>query len=1035
MKYLRLTGSMLLAAILLASALLTAGAGSSVSAASAAAAVLPAEMTADIEHEIKRFMDQGQIPGMSVVIVRGEDVVYSKGFGFADQEAGRPVTDSTFFELGSTSKAYTALGVLKLSDAGLIKLDEPVQTYLPWLELTYEGEKQAVTLRQFLHHTSGIPFKTIDDIPALSGDDALEKTVRTLAGIELEHEPGSRHLYATINYDVLALVIEKVTGQSFEQYMYSEILQPLGLNNTYLFRQDVPEGGMATGYKLQFFGESAYDAPVYRGNTAAGYVISNAGDMAKWLKIQLGTAELTKQQLKLVNRSHMPNRSIQPNADGSSYAMGWSVYQDGGGELSHDGSNPNFSSYVGIRPGEKVGVAVMANINSTYTIAAGQSILNVMIGKAPVERASDMFKDLDRTSAAVILIALPLALLTLGFFIRSIAEVFSGRRRWKNRGWTGVAAIAASLLLLGLFGYCLYLVPDVLFSELSWDFVRVWAPDSLYYAILSIGASAVLFFLYSLFTYFMAKPNDKAIFNLAILSIFSGLGNAFIIFTINVALGSNEREFQSNLFIFFTLGILVYIVGQRIIRTNLVSITNDIVYNKRMELIGRILKSPFYKFEEIEGGKIHAGLNNDTETISDFANTFITGVTSLITLICCFVYLGIINWMGLLAALGIIALCVGLYIVVGMSANKLWGETRDIQNVFFRYINDLVQGFKELSMDRRRRREFHADIQESCETYRDKRKQAEFKIAGAFVVGELLFTLVVGSIAFLFPLMFRSIEMDAVRSYVFIFLYMMGPIHSILNAVPNVIQMRISWNRINDLIKEVSAVETVETEAGRDAHAGPVHIELRNLCYKYGGENGESFSVGPINYEFRSNEVVFITGGNGSGKSTVAKLITGLYVPTSGEILLNGSKVTAAELGSCFSTIFSDFYLFEKLYGVDVQAKQQDIERYLKLLKIDGKVAVQDGKFSTIKLSTGQRKRLALLLSYLEDKPVCLFDEWAADQDPEFRRFFYESLLPELKQRGKCIIAITHDDRYFELADKMMKMEFGMVMQLEAAAV
>jgi cyclic peptide transporter len=197
--------------------------------------------------------------------------------------------------------------------------------------------------------------------------------------------------------------------------------------------------------------------------------------------------------------------------------------------------------------------------------------------------------------------------------------------------------------------------------------------------------------------------------------------------------------------------------------------------------------------------------------------------------------------------------------------------------------------------------------------------------------------------------------------------------------------------------------------------------------YEYRSESGESFVLGPINYEFRAGEIIFITGGNGSGKSTLAKIITGLYSPHKGVVSVNGLLVGSDSLGSLFSAIFADFYLFEKLYGIDQEHPPALIGQYLNQLRIQDKVKVSEGRFSTTKLSTGQRKRLALLLSYLEDKPICLFDEWAADQDPEFRRFFYEVLLPELRELGKCVIAITHDDQYFHLCDKLIEMKMGKI--------
>jgi len=174
-------------------------------------------------------------------------------------------------------------------------------------------------------------------------------------------------------------------------------------------------------------------------------------------------------------------------------------------------------------------------------------------------------------------------------------------------------------------------------------------------------------------------------------------------------------------------------------------------------------------------------------------------------------------------------------------------------------------------------------------------------------------------------------------------------------------------------------------------------------------------------------EVIFITGGNGSGKSTLGKIITGLYLPDEGDITIDGMRKEGNDLGQYISAVYSDYYLFKKLYGIDHEKKQDVINNYLSILGIDDKVSIKNGELSTIKLSTGQKKRLALLISYLEDKPIYLFDEWAADQDPEFRKFFYLKLLPEMKERGKCIIAITHDDRYFKGADKVIKMESGRV--------
>jgi putative ATP-binding cassette transporter len=183
-----------------------------------------------------------------------------------------------------------------------------------------------------------------------------------------------------------------------------------------------------------------------------------------------------------------------------------------------------------------------------------------------------------------------------------------------------------------------------------------------------------------------------------------------------------------------------------------------------------------------------------------------------------------------------------------------------------------------------------------------------------------------------------------------------------------------------------------------------------------------------VDLTFRRGELVFVVGGNGSGKSTLAKIVTGLYPPEAGRILLDGREITDAnrdEYRQLFSTVFADYHLFESLLGMHSPELDLQAEEYLTQLHLNQKVKITDGRISTTALSSGQRKRLALLTAYLEDRPFYVFDEWAADQDPLFKEIFYRQLLPELKSRGKTILVITHDDRYFDAADRILKLDYG----------
>jgi putative ATP-binding cassette transporter len=210
-------------------------------------------------------------------------------------------------------------------------------------------------------------------------------------------------------------------------------------------------------------------------------------------------------------------------------------------------------------------------------------------------------------------------------------------------------------------------------------------------------------------------------------------------------------------------------------------------------------------------------------------------------------------------------------------------------------------------------------------------------------------------------------------------------------------------------------------------------IEIAGLVHSYRREGQpHGFALGPIDMTLHPGEIVFIIGGNGSGKTTLGKLVTGLYVPEQGEIRVDGEPITAANRESyrqLFAAVFDNALLFDSLWGIGGADLDERARRYLRQLELDQVVTVTDGVFSTTQLSRGQRKRLALLTAYLEDRPIYLFDEWAADQDPVFRKVFYLELLPELKRQGKTVVAITHDDRYFAGADRVIKLEEGKVVE------
>jgi putative ATP-binding cassette transporter len=202
------------------------------------------------------------------------------------------------------------------------------------------------------------------------------------------------------------------------------------------------------------------------------------------------------------------------------------------------------------------------------------------------------------------------------------------------------------------------------------------------------------------------------------------------------------------------------------------------------------------------------------------------------------------------------------------------------------------------------------------------------------------------------------------------------------------------------------------------------------FTYDGGDPTTAAFSLGPLDFHVRPGELVFVVGGNGSGKSTFLKVLTGLYPPHQGEIWLGGPRVsdrTREWYREHFSVVFADCFVFDTLLGLSAAGTDVAASHYLQLLQLDHRVRLRGDEFSTTALSQGQRKRLALLTAYLEDRPFYVFDEWAADQDPQYKDVFYSKLLPDLRQRGKAVVVITHDDRYFHLSDRIVKLEEGRV--------
>lgn len=459
----------------------------------------------------------------------------------------------------------------------------------------------------------------------------------------------------------------------------------------------------------------------------------------------------------------------------------------------------------------------------------------------------------------------------------------------------------------------------------------------------------------------------------------------------------------------------------------LARVGQGMVMELRLSMTRQVLSSPLRRLEELGPHRVLATITEDVAALTQ-AMILVPIVTINGTIV-----LGTLVYLAFLSPTLFAMLLV--LVVVGITAYKIpsqlamarFRQSREYEDTLFAHFRSLTDGIKELKLHRARRLGFVAQVEDIAGRMRALRIVAATLYGGAAALGHLLFFLVIGGLLFLRPAWIAA-DWPTLVSYTIMLLYLMTPMQTFLDSVPILGRADIAVEKIERLGFAL-AQAGVEAAPAAGGALPPGRIEIRDLVHAYHREGQDRpFQIGPLSTTFEPGQVIFLVGGNGSGKTTLAKVLVGLYAPEGGQILVAGRSVDDANRGEyreLFSAVFSDFHLFDRFLGLDHPERDAVARKYLEELQLSHKVTVDEGGFSTTELSLGQRKRLALLTSFLEDRPLYLFDEWAADQDPYFKEVFYKSILAELKRRGKTVIVISHDDRYFGAGDRLLKLEDG----------
>ena len=518
---------------------------------------------------------------------------------------------------------------------------------------------------------------------------------------------------------------------------------------------------------------------------------------------------------------------------------------------------------------------------------------------------------------------------------------------------------------------------------------------------------------------------------LAVMSGLGGTSNAAILAAINAgAQAAGKGEVSVTSAALFIIALLLFIKTQHYILIAATVEIEAIIHKLRMRLMDQVRHSELLPLDEIGRAEIVAAITKETATLTQATNMLAFAGQGVVLVFFVAIY---IAYLSLLAfALSAVILCVA-GVIFHAKNRRLAEETREAtkwDNLLFDRLMDILDGFKEVRLNRSRSDHLFDDVVEVSRTAANIKIRTQSESYKQLVFSQSSMYLLLATIVFVVPT-FSDTKGGSIMQVTTALMFVVGVCMGIVQTVPILMAANAAADNIERLEARLRAIAATAEISAADLPKRFDKIEMRNIMFSYVDKSSEAiFRVGPVDFTLRSGDLVFITGGNGSGKSTFLKLLAGLYEPDSGEVLLDGVHVGDSNRDAyraLIAAIFVDYHLFQRLYGI-VDPDPAEVRRLLTQFRLLEKTRLTDGEFGTLDLSGGQRKRIALIVSLLEKRPILLLDEWTADQDPDFRRKFYDELLPALQQAGETVVVITHDDRYLDelhLPARRLRMDEG----------
>ena len=551
---------------------------------------------------------------------------------------------------------------------------------------------------------------------------------------------------------------------------------------------------------------------------------------------------------------------------------------------------------------------------------------------------------------------------------------------------------------------------------------------------------------------FLFHYSPRVLVLAAVLASIGGFASTWLLMILNAHLrGATATADEVWKFFGLCVIILLTLFGARL---NIARLTLWSAFDLRLQIGRQWVNIPLNELEREGNARLLSAITQDVDRLSQSMRELPKLCVDFTITLACFFYLGYLSWQ-LLTVL--VSFMIVLTLVRGTQKRqyeKLLSDAHYYSRMLLTSFTSMGSGIKELKMNMARWNAFYTgELYQTSAQFRDLSYKSEVIFAFVYGYSEIAYFLFVAILIFGLPWL-GQFSLDLVISFAVTLLFAKTNMDHVLESAPQFARAKVALANLESLgvfqqrsslsvtkLRALTTRDQIAAAAGMGMGVG-LHeqhsrkqqpcLRFRGIEYEYAGaREDEGFRLGPLNLTIQAGELVFVTGGNGSGKTTFAKILCGLYAPHRGELWLDDVQIEADNrtwYAQQFGAVFSDSHLFSRLYGSeDLPQTSSMVKEYLRELRLQDKVEFEQGRFSTTALSQGQRKRLALLVAFVEDRPFYLFDEWAADQDPEFRKVFYHRILPELKARGKTVIAITHDDRYYHVADRVLKFEGGVL--------